>query len=632
MKVTLRTLSIVVLVASFVTGALLAGGVVLTKRAINDQRGAAESQAEHRKLGIELADESDLLTNEARKLVVTGDRRHEQLYWNAIEKTKTGEHVLARLKQLGAPANELAMIALSKQSSDHLVATETRAMRLVNDALGVPVNEMHPAVAAWKPSAADAALTADQKLATARRIMFDRAYDADVAIIKAPIARFQRAMDARLAGDVAASDREAGRAVTLLIVLVVLLMGVLAGLAWLVRRIARRIEPMVAAADAIASGEVDQHVSPKGSDEIAAMGAAMQRTIGYLQEMTGHAQRIAGGDLTVDVEPRSERDALGNAFVTMVANLRVLVGKVSTTATALSASSVQMATSSQEAGRAVGEIASAVSDVALGAERQVRVVESARDAAAHVSSAVTESADNATQTSQVAVQARELAQHGVDAAQSASDAMQSVRDSSGQVAGAIRDLAAKSEQIGGIVATITGIAEQTNLLALNAAIEAARAGDQGRGFAVVAEEVRKLAEESQAAAGSIAGLIGQIQNDTLNAVEVVEDGARRTEDGVATVAQTRDAFERIGESVEDMSARIEMIADAAQRIAGSAARMHDEIGEVAGVAEESSASAEEVSASTEQTSASTQEIAATAQELASSAQELERLVSEFTLA
>ena len=47
---------------------------------------------------------------------------------------------------------------------------------------------------------------------------------------------------------------------------------------------------------------------------------------------------------------------------------------------------------------------------------------------------------------------------------------------------------------------ITGIADQTNLLALNAAIEAARVGEYGRGFAVVAEEVRKLAEQSAAAA------------------------------------------------------------------------------------------------------------------------------------
>ena len=598
MKVTLRTLSVLVVAVSIVTGALLAGGVVLTKRAIDDQRVAAERQAEHRKLGIQLADESDLLTNEARKLVVTGDRQHEELYWKAIEETKTGEHVLARLKQLRAPAAEFDLIALAKKNSDDLVATETRATRLVNDALAIPESKMHPAIADWKPSAADQAMTAEQKLTAARRIMFDSTYEANVAIIKEPIARFQRAMDARLAHEVAGAEHQAGRAITLLIALVVLLMGVLAALAWLVRRIARRVEPMVAAADAIAAGDVDQHVNPHGRDEIAAMGGAMQRTIAYLHDMTAHAERIADGDLTVEIEPRSERDALGNAFVTMVTNLRALVGKVSTTATALSASSVQMATSSQEAGRAVGEIASAVSDVAQGAERQVRVVESARDAAQHVSTAVTESADNATQTSQVAEQARELAQHGVDAAQSASDAMQSVRDSSGQVAGAIRDLASKSEQIGGIVATITGIAEQTNLLALNAAIEAARAGEQGRGFAVVAEEVRKLAEESQTAAASIAGLIGQIQGDTLNAVKVVEDGARRTEDGVATVAQTRDAFERIGESVQDMSGRIEKIADAAQRIAGSAARMHEEIGEVAGVAEESSASAEQVSAST----------------------------------
>jgi len=81
--------------------------------------------------------------------------------------------------------------------------------------------------------------------------------------------------------------------------------------------------------------------------------------------------------------------------------------------------------------------------------------------------------------------------------------MVTVRQTAAEVADVIGDLGAKSAEIGGIVQTITGIAEQTNLLALNAAIEAARAGEHGRGFAVVAEEVRKLAEESQRAAGSI---------------------------------------------------------------------------------------------------------------------------------
>jgi predicted transcriptional regulator len=161
--------------------------------------------------------------------------------------------------------------------------------------------------------------------------------------------------------------------------------------------------------------------------------------------------------------------------------------------------------------------------------------------------------------------------------------------------------------------------------------EAAHAGEQGRGFAVVAEEVRKLAEEAQSAAQEISQLIGAIQGQTHRAVEIVEDGVRRTQDGAAVVEQTREAFQKIDASVENMTARVEQIAAVSQQIAAGADSMQSHIAEVAAVAQQSSASTEEVSASTEETSASAEQIAASAQELSGNAEALNQLIARFKL-
>jgi methyl-accepting chemotaxis protein len=159
-----------------------------------------------------------------------------------------------------------------------------------------------------------------------------------------------------------------------------------------------------------------------------------------------------------------------------------------------------------------------------------------------------------------------------------------------------------------------------------------RAGESGRGFAVVAEEVRKLAEESQQAAATIATIVGEIQAETRQAVAVVEDGARQTAESASTAEQTRTAFERIGEVVQEMSARSLDIALATQRIADGAQRMRAEMNSVATVAEQASSATENASAATEETSASTQQVAASADDLATTAEELQRLVGGFHLA
>jgi methyl-accepting chemotaxis protein len=363
-------------------------------------------------------------------------------------------------------------------------------------------------------------------------------------------------------------------------------------------------------------------------------------------------QALAGGDLTNRYYPvtpiieNPSNDEIGQvaqaamgirdrvvdaleAYNETATRLSAVMGQVSGSAGQVSAASQQMASTSEESGRATTEIAEAMGGIAQGAERQVRMVEEARRAAEEVGRAVTEAADAAQQTAELAHSARQVAQEGVDSAEKANDAMRAVRDSSQEVSDTITELAAKSEQIGAIVQTITGIAGQTNLLALNAAIEAARAGEQGRGFAVVAEEVRKLAEDSQRAAKEISDLINVIQADTGRAVQVVKDGAERTQEGTVVVEETREAFLRIGEAVDDMTSRSEQVAAVAEEIAASAETVQMTISAVASVAEESSAATEQASASTEQTSASAQQIAASAQELSANAEALSQLVAMF---
>lgn len=92
-------------------------------------------------------------------------------------------------------------------------------------------------------------------------------------------------------------------------------------------------------------------------------------------------------------------------------------------------------------------------------------------------------------------------------------------DDMGNKIDALREVPKSVEDIVDAVGSIAG---QTNLLALNASIEAARAGEAGRGFAVVAEEIRNLAEDTQAKLIEMQEVTGVIYTATEDVTESVE--------------------------------------------------------------------------------------------------------------
>ena len=444
------------------------------------------------------------------------------------------------------------------------------------------------------------------------------------------------------------------------------------------RRMVDYLRDLAGTADAMARGDLSRRVEPKSDEDV--LGHAFDRMSGELREALGEQSSLealtermdrlehhdlaeldeglramSDGDLTrsaqittqpLEAPPGRSIGRLAQIFNGMLGRagssvesydamrrqLGGMLDDISRTSTNVAQASQQMASTSEEAGRAVNEIAGAIAEVAQGAERQVSTVGSTREANRGMGGAVSASTESARATADAVAQARGLADEGAAAVTEASEAMQAVRASSEDATAAIRELGAKSERIGGIVEAITGISEQTNLLALNAAIEAARAGEQGRGFAVVAEEVRKLAEESQDAAGSIAELIEEIRRGTARAVAAVEAGAARTSAGVETVEEARSTFRAIRDAVEAVHAQVGEITTAIAAIEQGGVQVRDDLGAVAAIAEQTSAATQQVSASTQQTSAATQQIAASAQELARSAEELERLAGRFTLA
>ena len=346
--------------------------------------------------------------------------------------------------------------------------------------------------------------------------------------------------------------------------------------------------------------------------------------------------QLGAGDFTATVPPEmlKRKDEIGKLSVAINAltqNMRGLLRQIAQSAEQVAASSEQLTASAQQSAEAANNVAESIQQVAMGSEKQVGAVNDTSAIVEEISATMQEVAATAGEMATLAEQTAKAAQTGKASIDVAVTQMGAVSDGSRQAQQAAEELKGSSARIGEIVDLISSIAGQTNLLALNAAIEAARAGEQGRGFAVVAEEVRKLAEQSEAAAHQIKDLVDKNHGSIGNVVGAIDSAIRDINQGVELVNVAGGNFANINQQISQVTEQVEVIAQSVHEAATGSQRIVVSIKAVENLSRDAAAESENVSAATEQQSASMQEIAASSQALAKLAEELKVAVARFRI-
>jgi len=314
------------------------------------------------------------------------------------------------------------------------------------------------------------------------------------------------------------------------------------------------------------SGDLEHTIDIHGKDEIGQLARTFDSMVKYLKEMAAVSEAIAGGNLSVEVRPRSANDTLANAFTRMVEGLRGMVRNVREAASQVATASTEVATASDESARnslqassAIDEVTSTMHEMSVNVQNMVKSTQTQASSVSETSASIDQMvtsiqrvADTAKVLLDISNRSREEVHSGIGTMEKATDGLNRINTtirSSGEI---IDALGGRADDIGKIVEVIDDLAEQTNLLALNAAIEAARAGEHGLGFAVVADEVRKLAEKSAQSTKEISELIASIQKEARKAVDNMEKSTTIVNEGLNLGQELNAALRKISNVVTEV--------------------------------------------------------------------------------
>ena len=498
---------------------------------------------------------------------------------------------------------------LAAYSATTLTSEEATELKKFNDNYPIVKRELTTFFAAAKANdkaAVDAALAKGSSFLTARTAAVDA-----VAAMDAINTR-----EAKILSD--NNDAFFGSASLMMIIATILGAIVAMALALiLTRSITGPLAAVIAMMGDIGRGSLGTRLKMNRKDEIGALSGAMDQFAenfqnSILEPILVTSNELAKGDFTARISDQVKLEGEYIKFRTALANIG---GQVSAAIKIVNEQVRELAGNAEEANASAEEITSGAATLAKSsgivsgnAERSSSGMSQIMRAIDDLSKSVQEVATKTESISKLTGVANTLSKNGAELAQKAEHGMGSITKSAGDVEVIINEVKQQMEEIGKIVGLISDIADQTNMLALNAAIEAARAGDAGLGFAVVANEVKTLAQESQASAENIAGIIGRLQKSTERAAGAMGQATSEVKAGGAAVSESLIVFNKIVRSVEEISGHMGEVAAASEEQAASVEEISASVSEVNSLVQGTAKEAMDSAAATEEASAAIDQV------------------------
>ena len=348
---------------------------------------------------------------------------------------------------------------------------------------------------------------------------------------------------------------------TFLVIVSVTFTAILLASGYFIRKsIKQPLDEIMKAIKIIGEGGIDVELKKFNNDEFGEIIDALNETVASIREDAELAKRIAKGDLSMRVTPKSNIDELGQSFELLLDDHNHVLGSIKE-------ASIQVTTGSEQ-------VASASHSLAAGSTEQASAIEQVTAAIDEIAQRTRNNAVEANNANTLVVEAKEGVVKGNDQMHEMMIAMDEINKS--------------SIDISKIIKVIDDIAFQTNSLALNAAVEAARAGQYGKGFAVVAEEVRNLAAKSAKAASETA--------------ELIENSISKVEKGALIAAETGAALSEIVEDIDKIVGIISGVAVASNEQATAITQIDTALGQVSQAVQSNSATSEQCAAASEELS------------------------------